>query len=126
MSPWKRGQYPPGIKNEKEMKKISFLIKTCLDRPSWLLVLCLAVVFIHLIFDGTLLRMFHLYNSQKILENRIARIQVKNSLVEERLKRLNSDSRFLEQEVRDRFNLVGEKDIIFIFSDGDQESVKWE
>ncbi|MDE0119629.1 MAG: septum formation initiator family protein [Bdellovibrionales bacterium] len=108
------------------MKKISGFIKTYLDQPLWLLVVCFTLVFMHLIFDGTLLRMFHLYNSQKILENRIARIQVKNSLVEERLKRLKSDSRFLEQEVRDRFNLVGEKDIIFIFSDGEQENFKWE
>ena len=103
------------------MKKIGYLVKECLDRPFWLLVVCFAVVCMHLIFDSTMLRMFHLYNSQKVLENRIANIQIKNALVEERLNKLQSDSRFLEREVRDRFNLVGEEDIIFIFSDEDKE-----
>ena len=115
----------PVVRNNRvKMNKIGYLIKACLDRPSWLLVVCFTVVFVHLIFDNTLLRMFHLYNGQKILENRIANIQMKNSLIEERLKRLHSDSRFLEREVRDRFNLVGEEDIIFIFSDEDQEGLK--
>ncbi len=101
------------------MKKTIYLIREFLSRPIWLLALCSAMVFTHLMFDGTILRMLHLYNSQKVLENRIADIQAKNALVEEKLKKLQSDSRFLEREVRNRFNLVGEEDIIFIFSDED-------
>ena len=42
-----------------------------------MLSLCISVVIIQLMFNGTVLRMFHLYNSQRVLENRIADIQVK-------------------------------------------------
>lgn len=92
-----------------------------LKRPFWLFIACSVIVCMHLILDGAFLRMWHLYNSRKVLERRISDIQTKNALVEERLNKL-SNSRFLEREVRDRFNLVGEEDIIFIFSDEDGDS----
>ena len=95
-----------------------YFINEFLKQPVWLLVACSVLIFMHLAMDGTFFRMWHLYNSRKVLESRIESIQIKNALVEERLKKL-SDSRFLEREVRDRFNLVGEKDIIFIFSEED-------
>ena len=98
------------------MKRAVYLVKEFLNRPVWLLIFCSVVVFTHLVFDGTIVSMWHLYNSRKVLENRIMDIQVKNTLVKERLNKL-SDSQFLEREVRDRFNLVGEKDIVFIFAD---------
>ena len=97
------------------MKKLLYLINKFLKHPLWLLMVCVFVVCAHLILGGTLLQMWQLYNSRKVLENRIASIQAQNILVEERLKKM-SDSHFLEREVRDRFNLVGEEDIIFIFS----------
>ena len=102
------------------MKKAIYFVKEFLDRPLWVLILCVTVVGAHLILDGTVLRMWRLYHSRKVLENRITDINIKNQLVEERLGKL-SDSRFLEREVRDRFNLVGEEDIIFIFSDGETD-----
>ena len=100
------------------IRKISYFIQEFLDRPLWVLITCFSVVCIHLAFDGTFVRMWNLYNSGKVLESRIEDIQQKNEIVENRMKEL-SDSRFLEREVRDRFNLVGEEDIIFIFSDED-------
>ena len=107
------------------MRKIVYFIKQCLDHPFWLLIFCSCVVCMHLVLDGSFMRMWHLYNSRKILENRIKDIQTKNTLVKERLKKM-SDSRFLEKEVRDRFNLVGEEDIIFIFSEEHDSKAKKE
>ena len=102
------------------MKKFFYFIKEFLNQPLWLLIAVSSIVCMHLFFDGTFLRMWHLYNSRKVLENRIKDIQNKNLLVEERLKKL-SDFQFLEREVRDRFNLVGAEDIIFIFSDEEKK-----
>lgn len=107
------------------MRKIVYFIKQCLDHPLWLLIFCSCVVCMHLVLDGSFMRMWHLYNSRKVLENRIKDIQTKNTLVKERLKKM-SDSRFLEKEVRDRFNLVGEEDIIFIFSEEHDSQTKKE
>ena len=98
------------------IRKFLYFAREFLDRPLWVLAGCLSVVCMHLVFDGTFVSMWNLYNSGKVLENRIKDIQQKNEQVENRMKKL-SDSRFLEKEVRDRFNLVGEEDIIFIFSD---------
>ena len=98
------------------IKKISYFIQEFLDRPFWVFIACVSVVCTHLIFDGTFVRMWNLRSSSKVLESRIKDIQQKNEIVKNRMKKL-SDSQFLEREVRDRFNLVGEEDIIFIFSD---------
>lgn len=97
-------------------KRILFYLKLLWNQPLWVFIACLLFVSIHIGFDGTLLRIWHLYDRHKELRNRIVDIQVKNSIVEERLKQL-SNPRFLIKEARDRFNLVGEGDIVFIFSD---------
>jgi len=102
------------------MKKLSYFIKSVLDRPLWLLLICFSMICFYLILDGTLVRLLHLYKSREILKTQINDIKHKNSVVEERLKKL-SDSQFLEQEVRDRFNLVEEEDIVFIFSEEKSE-----
>ena len=96
-------------------KNFLILAKKFFNRPLWVLLLSCALVGAHLIFDGSFLQMWRLYNSRQALEYRIKDLQTKNGLVEERLKKL-SDSDFLEKEVRNRFNLAGEEDLIFIFS----------
>ncbi len=69
----------------------------------------------HLSCDGTLARTWNMGIKQRQLDGRMLDLQKKNALVEERLDKL-SDKNFLEKEVRSRFNLVGQRDIIFIFS----------
>ena len=97
--------------------KLMYFINEFLKRPLWLFIACFALVCANMILDGSFFRILQVYNSQEILKNRIKDIRMKNLLVEERLQKLESDPQFLEQEVRERFNLVGEKDIIFIFPD---------
>ena len=102
--------------NNLYLSRLQYILKQFLNRPLWVFLACLVLVFFNVVFDGTLLRMWNLFNSRKALENRIADIQNKNTEVEERLKKL-SQADFLEKEVRQRFNLVGEEEIVFIFSE---------
>ena len=97
-------------------KRVLYYLKLFWSRPIWVLTICLLFISVHIGFDGTLLRIWHLYGRHKELRGRIVDIQEKNSIVEKKLKQL-SNPRFLIKEARDRFNIVGEGDIVFIFSD---------
>ena len=100
--------------------KLTLLFKTWVQKfshqPLWTLIACLILLCAHLILDGTVLSLWQLYHNRQALENRIADLTHKNGQVERRLKKL-SERPFLEKEVKDRFNMVGEEDIIFIFSE---------
>ena len=105
------------MKNNKfHLSRIQYILKQILNRPAWVLIICIVLILSNVMFDGTFSRLMNLVRSQKALENRIKDLERKNTLVEERLKKL-SDSEFLEKEAKDRFNLIGEEDIVFIFSD---------
>ena len=100
------------------MRRYYYLLSQFLNRPGLVFMTCMVLVGMHIIFDGTLWQIWSLYKSEKVLDGRIIDIQKKNDQITERLKHL-SDSSFLEKEARDNFNLVGEQDLIFIFSDED-------
>ena len=105
------------------VRKFLILLKIFLNRPLWVLSACAFLVVLHLSLDGTFIRIWHLKTSQKILEKQIESLHIKNTLIEERIQKLKqSDSRILESEARERFNLVGEKDIIFIFSNTSKDN----
>ncbi len=90
-----------------------------LNQPLWVLVACVFFVTTHLSCNDTLARIWNLSLKQKQLTQRIKDLKEKNKLVVERLNKL-SDPLFLEKEARNRLNLVGERDLVFIFSDNDQ------
>jgi len=104
------------INNRFHLSRIQYILKQVLNRPLWVLIICIVLLLFNVMFDGTLSRLMNLVRSQKVLKSRIKDLERKNALVEDRLKKL-SDSEFLEKEAKDRFNLIGEEDIVFIFSD---------
>ena len=90
-----------------------------LHQPFWVFMLCLLLMSTQIIFDGTLWHIYSLSKNRKVLEQRMSAIQTKNHQVEENLKKLSSDSTFLEKEAVEEWNLVGKKDLIFIFPEED-------
>lgn len=85
-----------------------------LHQPFWVFMVCLLLMSTQIIFDGTLWHIYSLSKNRKVLEKRMSAIQTKNHKVENNLKKL-SDSSFLEKEAVEEWNLVGKKDLIFIF-----------
>ena len=97
-------------------KKIIYCLRWFFNRPFWVFVVCMFGVSSHLSCSGALARIWNMGVKQKQLTGRLTDLKQKNHLVEEQLSRL-SDRHFLEQEAKSRFNLVGERDIVFIFSE---------
>ena len=85
-----------------------------IQKPDRVLVVCLILILFNVVVDGTLFQIRKLYLNKKTLDNRIQTIQTKNQILVEKLHQL-SDPKHLEQEVRNRFDLAGQGDLIFIF-----------
>jgi len=71
-------------------------------------------LFVNLVLDGTLFRVFRLNRDLRIVKNRIEHIQKKNQDVEDKIKKASVPD-FVEKELRKRLDYTGDKDLIFIF-----------
>ena len=96
------------------MKIILKFFNQWLNKPAQVLIVCGAVIFYSLVLDGTLFQIRKLYLNQKSLDKKNYEIQAKNKVLLEKLEKL-SNLRQIEKEVRNRFDLAGDGDLIFIF-----------
>ena len=85
-----------------------------LSRPDRVFIICCLVILYSVVFDGTLFQIRKFYLSGKSLDQKTLEIQTKNKILLDKMEKL-SDPRYLEKEVRNRFDLAGEGDLIFIF-----------
>ncbi len=98
------------------MRWLADLITELLNSPKMILIICLIFAVSGTLLDGTLYRIWELKSEESKIEARL--IDTKTSLM--RLKKqikMANDPTFIEREAKDRFDLVEEDDLIFVFSD---------
>lgn len=96
--------------------KISRLVSDFLQQPLKVLIVCLGLVFAGLFVDGSLLRLWVLHRDSQELEERMVNIVAKSNELAAKIKQAK-DPQFIEIQARDRFELAGEGDLIFVFSE---------
>lgn len=98
------------------MNVFKFILKF-LQKPSQVLVLCLILAAVNVVLDGTLFHIRKLYLNKKNLNQKIQETQIKNQALVKKLKKLSDPKQlgYLEKEARNRFDLAGREDLIFIF-----------
>ncbi len=87
-----------------------------LQAPQKVLWICLGLVVANMILDGSLFRLWSLNRDHTAIQEKIQVLQSKNSDLKSRLKKAK-DPAFLEREARNRFDLVSEGDLVFVFSE---------
>ena len=85
-----------------------------LNKPQQILIFCCAFIFLNVVLDGTIFHIRKLYLNKKYLTAKTTEISIKNQTLLDKLDQL-SDPVHLEKEVRNRFDLAGQGDLIFIF-----------
>jgi cell division protein FtsB len=91
-------------------------INHLLQAPQKVIWICLVLVTLNLVLDGSLFRLWSLYHENDHIQNKIESIKEQNSDLRARLTK-TKDPAFLEREARDRFDLVSEGDLVFVFSE---------
>lgn len=103
------------------LHKLSQSFESLLNQPLKVMFLCLAFAFVNLVVDGTLLQLWG-------LQRNIERIQSESEQAQQKLIEVRksvaqaSDPQFLELQARERFDLVEEDDLVFVFSDEGNEA----
>jgi cell division protein FtsB len=87
-----------------------------LNSPIKVLWLCLGVIFLVLISDGSVFRLWNLHGDQERITDNIAKLERDFQVLDGQYLKVN-DPEFLEQQARDRLDLAGEDELIFVFSD---------
>lgn len=98
----------------KFFKSINLFFQEWLQKPYGVFIACLIFLGINIIFDGTLFKIRELYLNKQQLLQASEEIKIKNERIVSILERLK-DPTYLEKEARNRLNLAGEGDLIFIF-----------
>ena len=91
-------------------------LNNLLHAPQKVIWVCLGLIALNLVLDGSLFRLYSLHRDHENLQKGIQTLEQQNQKLKVQLKKAN-DPAFLEQEARDRFDLVSEGDLVFVFSE---------
>ncbi|MGE4131094.1 MAG: septum formation initiator family protein [Bdellovibrionales bacterium] len=87
-----------------------------LQTPQKVIWICLGLVLLNLIMDGSLFRLVSLYQDQQEIAAKTADLEKQTVVLQSMVKKAR-DPAFLEKQARDRFDLVSEGDLVFVFSE---------
>ena len=85
-----------------------------IHQPKLILIFCGILIFLNIIFDGTLFQIRTLYLQKRSIIKNSREVNTKNEVILNKIQQL-SDPKNLEKEVINRFDLASEGDLIFIF-----------
>lgn len=91
-------------------------IRQFLDHPTRVATLCLVFLAVTLVLNGNLWRLWGLHRDFDHLSAQIITTTQSTQVLETRLKQAKNPS-FIERQARDRLDLAGEHDLIFVFAD---------
>ena len=87
-----------------------------LQTPQKVIWICLGLVVLNLVIDGSLFRLWSLHRDFASIQANIQSLGTQNEKLKVQLAKAR-DPAFLEREARDRFDLVSEGDLVFVFSE---------
>lgn len=98
------------------IRKVPYYIQHFLARPSKVLVYCALLAFIALGIEGSLFQLWRLYRDESQLTKQIGEIRASTKDLNFQIERAR-DPKFIEKQARERFDLVEEDDLVFVFSE---------
>lgn len=87
-----------------------------LSNPFRVFIICLVLGAMAVTLDGSLYKYWSLSNSESELNQRIHRVTTDSQAIKSQIEKTKSLN-FLERQARDRLDLVGQDEIVFVFSD---------
>jgi cell division protein FtsB len=91
-------------------------LNNLLHTPQKVIWICLGLVVLNLVVDGSLYRLWTLHREHGKIQANIVTLEQQNAKLKAQLQKAK-DPAFLERDARDRFDLVSEGDLVFVFSE---------
>jgi hypothetical protein len=91
-------------------------IRELLEQPLKIFWLCLALVFVSLLLNGSLIRLYGLHRDYDRIQEQIIAVRVQIFQLRKQMS-VVQDPSYIERQALDRYDLVEENDLIFVFAD---------
>lgn len=98
------------------VQTVANFVSDLLQRPVRVFSICLILLFVGLILDGSLFRLWALHRDSGQIEKQMHDLKSASTELQIKIKKAK-DPQFIEILARDRFELAEEGDLIFVFSD---------
>lgn len=96
------------------IKRIGFTVTHLLNQPKKIAIACFIFVTMSAVFNGVLWRLWALHTDQQKRQGEIV-LAHQNILRLRELLTQATDPVYIEKQARDRLDLAGEKDLVFVF-----------
>lgn len=96
------------------LQRFGTALRRFLYRPGRVFAVCLAFLAMNLVFDGILWRLWGLHHDHERRGSEIALLKEQVTSLDRQLKQARDPS-FIERQARDRLDLVGQNDLLFVF-----------
>lgn len=111
-SEFKRPQKP----KSSFLVRIFTAIDNWLQKPVKVLAFCCVLAFLSLVVQGSVFQLYRLHRDHNEMITRLTTLIAENQKLDKKILKA-SDPQFLEQEARNRFDLAGDGDLIFVFTE---------
>lgn len=97
-----------------DVQKIAFTFKKWLNQPKKVFVTCAVIFILALFLNGTVWKVWGLYRDESFITEQIQQTRASIVQIESFMKQAK-DPTFIERQARDKMDLVGENDLVFVF-----------
>ena len=98
----------------EDLYKFGFRLRKFLNTPLKVLTACIFIFIISLFLNGALWRVWGLRRDLVTIDEQIATAQKQSSMLDVQIKQAK-DPAFIERRAKDKLDMVGENDLIFVF-----------
>jgi cell division protein FtsB len=104
------------------MKKMALWLEETINDPQKVLFICFGFVFISLVSEGSLWRLYRLNKDKGVLTLKIQEEKNKIVKIHGEIKR-SKEPLFVERQAREKLELLEKDDLLFIFSGENNETL---
>ncbi len=97
-----------------QLRNMAFAIQRWLSRPQKVFFACLMVLTATLFLNGTLWKLWGLYRDEDTIVSQSLQAKAQMRVIDTQIKQA-TDTTYIERQARDKMDLVGDHDLIFVF-----------
>jgi len=98
----------------EQARQLALSIQTFLHQPKKVVMTSMLILTVTLFLNGTLWKLWGLYRDQKTIVEQTGFAQAQILTIDSHLKQAK-DPAYIERQARDKMDLVGDHDLIFVF-----------
>lgn len=97
-----------------QFRNLAFAIQRWLNQPQKVFITSLMLLIGTLFLNGTLWKLWGLYRDENTITQQSFEMKAQMTVIDQQIRQA-TDTTFIERQARDKMDLVGDHDLIFVF-----------